>query len=347
MPEQLAGDVAWLGGSLLYAWLACVFAQLAALAPAWARRAPARAKPRCKHAREATPWVRTALAISFALLLTVPPGLLAALLAYRPDAVGAAECGVFAGLWLGARHNLAKRARTTAVAGCMVGAVSIVVCLVSFLMLPALPASGRAALYVTATLGALLTGAAASAFAYSASVGMSGGAGMNERRRLPFRPGDRVVHAIAFVLFAILGYGFAAVRILASAELGLSVLVAACVLAAAFGVRLMGGARRPVAPRPGIMRAFAGGQADADSRIASKSPVRARFAGVPGAWLMAACGRGAVEPASLDIWLADCEPPFETPRTLHHASQDLPRRRRNRSREGALRLRQGLHHGLH
>ncbi|WP_434663778.1 hypothetical protein P5W99_16000 [Paraburkholderia sp. A3BS-1L] len=347
MPEQLAGDVAWLGGSLLYAWLACVFAQLAALAPAWARRAPERAKPRCKHAREVAPRVRTALAISFALLLTVPPGLLAALVAYRPDAVGAAECGVLAGLWLGARHNLAKRARATAVAGCVVSAVSMGVCLVSFLMMPALSTSGRAALYVTATLGALLAGAAASAFAYGASVGMSGGAGMNERRRLPFRPGDCVVHAIAFVLFAILGYGFAAVRILASAELGLSVLVAACVLAAAFGVRLMGGARLPVAPRPGIVRASAGEQADADARIASKPPARSRFAGVPSVWLAAACGRCALEPASLDLWLADCEPPFETPRTLHHASQDLPRRRRNRSREGALRLRQGLHHGLH
>lgn len=334
MPEQLAGDVAWLGGSLLFAWLVCAFAQLAALAPAWARRAPARAKPRCKHAREVKPRARTALAISFAMLLTVPPGLLAALLAYRPDAVAAAECGALAGLWLGARHDLARRARATAVAGCMVGAVSICVCLASFLLLPALPASGRAALYVTATLGALLTGAAANAFACGAS--------MNERRRLPFRPGDRVVHAIAFVLFAVLGYGFAAVPMLASEEFGLSVLVAACVLAAALGVHLMGGARRPVTPRPGITRAPADEQAsqgNAFSRMASKSPALARFAGMPGEWLVAACGRGALEPESLDIWLADSE----EPRALHHVAQDLPRRRRNRSRHGAHRLRQGLH----
>lgn len=339
MPEQLAGDVAWLAGSLLFAWLACAIAQLAALAPAWARRAPVRAKPRCKLAREVKSRVRNALAISFALLLMLPPGLLAALVAYRPDALAAAQCGALAGLWLGARHDLARHARATAIAGCSVGAVSICVCLAGFLLLPALPASGRAALYVTATLGALLTGAATNAFVS----GASSGASMSERRRLPFRPGDRVVHAIAFVLFAILGYGFAAVHILSSDELGLSVLVAACVLAAAFGVRLMGGARGRVAPRPGIVRVSAGEQTNAFSHIASKSPVLARFAGVPGEWLVAACGRAALEPASLDIWLADCDLPSETPRTLHHASQDLPRRRRDRSRYGALRLRQGLH----
>lgn len=337
MPEQLAGDVAWLGGGLLFAWLVCAFAQVSALAPAWARLAPARAKPRCKRAREMTPRVRTALAISFALLLTVPPGLLAVLLAHLPEAAGAAECGALAGLWLGARHDLAKHARVTAAAGCMVGVVSICVSVTSFLLLPALPASGRAALYVTATLGAVLTGAAANALLC--------GARMNERRRLPVRQSDCVVQAIAFALFAILGYGFAAVRLLASAEFGLSVLVAACVLAAALGVRLMGGARRPAAPRPGaVVRALAGTQAHAPSPIATaKPPAQTHFAGVPRDWLFAPCGSRALEPAAFDAWLADCEPPGEAPRASHHVSQDLPRRKRNRSRHGALRQRQGPH----
>lgn len=336
MPEQLAGDVAWLGGGLLFAWLVCALAQLSALAPAWARRAPARAKPRCKRAREMMPWARTALAISFALLLTVPPGLLAALVAHLPDAVAAAECGALAGVWLGARHDLAKRARATAAAGCMVGAVSICVCFASFLLLPALPASGRAALYVTATLGAVLAGAAANALIC--------GARMNERSRMPFRKGDRVVHAIAFALFAILGYGFAAVRILASSEFGLSVLVAACVLAAALGARLMGGARGPVAPRPGTVCAPADAQTNVISRIATaKTPAQTHFAGVPRDWLFAPGGRSALEPVGFDTWLADCDPPGDAPRASHHVSQDLPRRKRDRSRHGALRQRQGPH----
>jgi len=337
MPEQqLAGDVAWLSGGLLFAWLVCALAQLSALAPAWAHRAPARAKPHCKRASEVTPRSRAALAISFALLLTVPPGLLAALVAHLPDAVAAAECGALAGLWLGARHDLAKRARATAVAGCMVGTVSICVCFASFLLLSALPASARAALYVTATLGAVLAGAAANALIC--------GARMNERSRLPFRKGDRVVHAIAFALFAMLGYGFAAVRNLASAEFGLSVLMAACVLAAALGARLMGGARRSVAPRPGTVCAPAGAQANVIARIApSKTPAQTHFAGVPRDWLFAPCGRSALEPAGFDTWLADCAPPREAPRASHHVSQDLPRRKRNRSRPGALRQRQGPH----
>ncbi|HKT95320.1 MAG TPA: hypothetical protein VJS30_02140 [Paraburkholderia sp.] len=336
MPEQLAGDVAWLGGGLLFAWLVCALAQLSALAPAWARRAPERAKPRCKRTREAKPRARIALAISFALLLTVPPGLLAALVAHLPDAVAAAECGALAGLWLGARHDLARRARATAAAGCVVGAVSICVGFTGFLLLPALSASGRAALYVTATLGAVLTGAAANA--------LLGGARMSERNRLPFRHGDRVVHAMAFALFAILGYGFAAVRILAFAEFGLSVLVAACVLAVALGVRLMGGARRPAAPRPGTVRASAVAPAYVLSQIAaSKPPARTHFAGVPRDWLFAPCGHRALEPMGFDTWLADCEPLYEAPRASHHVSQDRPRRKRNRSRHGALRQRQGPH----
>lgn len=330
MLEQLAGDVAWLGGGLLFAWLVCAFAQLSALAPAWARRAPQRVKPRCKPVREVRPRSRIALAVSFALLLTMPPGVLAALVAHLPDAVAAAQCGALAGLWLGARHDLARRARATAVAGCLVGVLSICVGFAGLLLLPALPASGRAALYVTATLGAVLTGAAANAFLC--------GVRMSERSRLPFRQGDRVVHVIAFALFAILGYGFAAVRLLASVECGLSVLVAACVLGAALGVRLMSGARRPAAPRPGTVRAPAVAQANTPSQIA-----RAHFAAVTFQWLAAAGGRCALETATVDAWLADCEPACEAPRAPHHVSQDLPRRRRNRSRHGMPRQRQGPH----
>jgi hypothetical protein len=320
MPEQLARDMAWLCGGLLYAWLVCALAQLAALAPAWARRAPESAsdavkrRQSCRRVREVQPPARTVLAISFALLLTVPPGVLAMLVAHTPAAAAAAEIGALAGLWLGARHDLTKRARATALAGGAVGVATLCVCFVIFLLLPALPVSGRAALYVAVTLGALLTGAASNALACGLHAG--------GRSRLPARngafcEGDRALHAVAFVLFAVLGYGFAASRVVASAEFGLSVLVAASVLAAALGVRLMSGAGRRAAPRRGSALAPAGAQPDALAQAVTERLARTRFAGVPDAWLVGAHGSAAFEPAAFDSWLADYEPPGIAPRASH------------------------------
>ncbi|WP_321786061.1 hypothetical protein [Paraburkholderia sp. J94] len=318
MPEQLAGDVAWLGGGVLFAWLVCALAQLAALAPAWARRGPARAKPRCKRARRevSQPARHLAFAISFGLLLTIPPGVLAALLAHGAAAVAAAEAGVLAGLWLGARRDLTKRARVAGAAGCVIGASAMAAALASFLLLPAQDALERAALYTGATLGALLFGAAARAWSF--------GARGRSRARVPARYGDRVLHAAAVVLCAALGYGFAMERVCASAEFGASVLVGACVLCAALGVRLMGGTHRAAslaAPAPPVLYA--------------------RFAGVPDEWLVAAFDSGVNPSAGFDAWAAGYEAPPEWARAAQHASQHLPRRRR--SRHGALRQRQGPH----
>jgi hypothetical protein len=57
--------------------------------------------------------------------------------------------------------------------------------------------------------------------------------------------------------------------------------------------------------------------------------------GVPDAWLVAACGAAASEPATFDTWLSLYEPPGDSPRGPHHASRDSPRRRRARSRQAS------------
>ncbi|MEI7292748.1 hypothetical protein WCQ02_11415 [Paraburkholderia tropica] len=329
MPGQLAGEMAWLGGGVLFAWLVCALAQLAALAPAWARREPARAKPRCRRAQDevSKPARHAAFAIAFALLLTIPPGVLAASLMHGAAAVAVVEAGVMAGLWLGARHDLTKRARVAGVAGCLLGASAMVAAFASCLLWPAQNVVERVTLYAGATFGALLFGAAACAWSLSAR----GKAIRRWRARAPARNSDVILHAAAIVLCAALGYGFAIERIGASAEFGASVLVGACVLCAALGVRLMGGARRrsPHARQHAL--------------FAPPAPPThyARFAGVPDEWLVAAFDSNASDAAYFDTWSADYATPPEWARAAQHASQHMPRRRRSRHR--ALRQRQGPH----
>ena len=76
MREQLAGDIVWLGGGLLYGWLICALAQLAALGPARACRAAASVRGRtgCALCKLPPREYSAAAAICFALLLIVPPG---------------------------------------------------------------------------------------------------------------------------------------------------------------------------------------------------------------------------------------------------------------------------------
>jgi len=148
------------------------------------------------------------------------------------------------------------------------------------------------------------------------------------RRRVPFGRGDRAMHVMALLLGVALGYRFVCAR--ASPEFEISVLVAAGVLYAALGARLMSGARRPRLARPGAVVAT--------PREPFSATFNASFAGVPDELLVAACGSGAFEPT----WLAASETPHGgAGRACHHASRDLPRRRR--SRRGALRQRQGPH----
>jgi hypothetical protein len=117
-------------------------------------------------------------------------------------------------------------------------------------------------------------------------------------------------------------------RICASAEFGASVLVGACVLCAALGVRLMGGARRR-SPHARQHAMFA------------PPSLHAQFAGVPDEWLVAAFDSSASDAAYFDAWSADYATPPEWARAAQHVSQHMPRRRRSRHR--ALRQRQGPH----
>ncbi|MEM5316690.1 hypothetical protein [Paraburkholderia sp. JHI869] len=323
MPEQLAGDLAWLGAGVLFAWLGCAFAQLAALAPLRAWPSPrSRAVPRCARRAGAPHKHRIAFAISFALLLTVPPGVIAAGGMHAPDATVAVEAGVLAGLCLAGRRDLTRRARTAALLGGVSGASVLTGAFIGYVLQPERGPIERVALFVAAATGALLIGGALSLFSRGARA--SGAV----RRREPFGRGDRVMHGMALLLGVALGYGFLSAH--ASPEFEISILVAASVLCAALGVRLMSGARLPRLARTGAVETLT-------SHEPFAATFHASFAGVPDELLVAACGSGAFEPA----WLTASDTPHGGGRAGHHASQDLPRRRR--SRGGALRQRQGPH----
>jgi hypothetical protein len=252
----------------------------------------------------------------------VPPGALAAGWAHAIGATLAVEAGVLAGLCFAGRRDLTRYVRTTALAGGTLGVCLLGGGFAGFLVDPVRAPVERVALFVAVAIGALLIGSAL-------SLASRGALGRGRARgRVPFRTSDRAIHIAALLLGVALGCGFVSAHV--SSEFGISVLVAASVLGAALGARLMSGARGPRLAR---------------SRVEATAPAQpfnatfnASFAGVPDELLVAACGSGAFEPA----WLsANDTPPSGTGRAGHHASQDLPRRRR--SRRGALRQRQGPH----
>ncbi|PYE27458.1 hypothetical protein C7410_102141 [Paraburkholderia silvatlantica] len=324
MLEQLARELAWLGAGALFAWLGCAFAQLSALAPvrAW-RSSRSRTATRCARRAGAPHKHRLAFAISFALLLTVPPGAIAAGWIHAPDATVAVEAGVLGGLCLAGRRDLTRRARVAALLGGVSGACALTGAFVGYVLQPERSPGERVALFVAAATGAMLTGGALSLFSRGAQASRA------VRRRVPFGRGDRIMHAMALLLGAALGYGFLSAR--ASPDFEISVLVAASVLCVALGARLMSGARRPRLARAGAVEA-------SPPREPFSTTFNASFAGVPDEMLVAACGSGAFAPP----WLAAGDTPHGGGgRAGHHASQDLPRRRR--SRGGALRQRQGPH----
>jgi hypothetical protein len=321
MPEQLAGDLAWLGAGALFAWIGCAFAQLAALAPVRSRRS--HAAPRCTRRAGAAHKHRFGFAISFALLLTAPPGALAVAWAHAPDAAVAVEAGVLAGLCYAGRRDLTRHARPAALMGGALGAAALGDGLAGCVLQSGGAPSERVAMFVAVAAGALLLGCALSLVSRGA---LARGA---KRRRVPFGRGDRMIHVLALLLGVALGYGFVSAR--ASTEFEVSMLVAAGVLCVALGARLMSGAGRPRRARAG-----------AETRPSLEpfgATFNASFAGVPDELLVAACGSGAFEPT----WLPadDTTHGGGAGRAGHHASQDLPRRRR--SKGGALRQRQGPH----
>lgn len=317
MPQQLAGDALCLGGAMLFAWFVCAFAQFAPLASGWIRREPVRARPCCTRTSEPERSRHLWLAISFALLLTITPGVLAALFTQSALAVAAAELGALSGLWLGTRLDLTRRVRVVAAMGCVFGVTATVSSVICMVFIQQHTVSMRVALYMTAIWGAVALGAATFMLAREPRT--------IARKHKPLSRGESALHLTALALIAALGDGFATVHIgtsRSSMEFALSALGAACVLAAALGVRLMGGARRMPRTRPAR-----------STQDVSKRPAPVSLVTVPDSWLVTACGTAAYEPAAFDTWLSLYEPPGETPRDTHHASRDSPRRRRNRSRQ--------------
>ncbi|MFT0168101.1 hypothetical protein [Paraburkholderia mimosarum] len=314
MPVQLAGDLAWLGAGVLFAWFGCAFAQLAALAPVRSRRV--RALPRCVDRAGASHKHRLAPSISIALLLTVPFGVLAACWTHAADATVAVEAGVLGGFSLARSRDLTRRVWIVALLGGLSGASVLIGVFAGLVLQPERSPYERVALFVAVAIGALLAGGAL-------NLSRRGKLG----RHVPPGLGDRAMLSLALLLGVALGCGFVRARI--SAEFEISVLVAASVLYAALGARLMSGASRQRLARPGA--------AAVTPRERFSAMFNASFAGVPDELLVAACGGGAFEPA----WLAAGDAPHGGGRASHHASRDLPRRRR--SRGGTLRQRQGPH----
>lgn len=317
MPEQWAADLAWLGGGAIFAGLMCAFAQFAALLPARLQRSHAPLQPRC--GRDAPHKSRVVIAISFALLLTVPPGVIAAGGTHAIDATVAVQIGVMAGLVCASRHEFSAYVRAVALCGIAMGAMLIGGAFLALLLSADLALSARAACFSSVATGAMLAGGALGAFAHRARG--------PQAVRIPFNRVDRAVHVVALLLGVALGWRFIAVR--TSPECSISVLIAASVLGAALGARLMSGAHKT-----------------RDSRLRAKprsvpelfrSTFHASFAGVSDERLVAACVGGMFEPA----WLDSSDDSGDAGRSHHHAPRDLPRRRR--SRRGALRQRQGPH----
>ncbi|WP_322055029.1 hypothetical protein [Paraburkholderia bannensis] len=317
MQQQLAEVAIALGGAMLFGWFVCAFAQFAALAPGWARRAPVHRKPGCK--RNIVPRRHLLFAISFALLSTVAPGVIAALFVPRALPVAATEAGALVGVWLAARANPVRYARVTSAVGAVLGVAATGAGVIGIVLASAHPVEMRLAFYMIATLGALAFGAFVTACRLAREQGFIG------RKRTALSRSEHVLHLAALALIVALGVALGVGMTVSpgSMEFAVSALGAACVLAAALGVRAMGGARHMREAR--IARI-----ADAAHDV-SKRSAPAPLATVPDAWLVAACGPAAYEPANFDTWISVYEAPVQTLHTTHRASRDA-RRRRRRSR---------------
>lgn len=319
MPELLAGEVAWLGGGLLFAWLAGALTQMAAAAPAWASRPTGRPGPRCRRGggalRVVGGWRRVLL---FALLPAALASVLAACAPHPFHAVAATEAGVLCGAWLASRQDFTRRVRAVSLAGCVAGATLLGVGFSHHPLAPGADCLQRGVLYVAILLGALIFAASASAW-YVAAVG--GGFAATTRRGGPasLRParsafGDRFACSLALMLCAALAYGFVTAD--ARATFGLPALIAASVLAAAFGMRMMIGPHLVAPVRASVVHAGI-------PRV--RELARPSFAGIPDELLVAACRGESFEAACLAYPFTD-----EAGVTRHVAHRALSHRRRVR-----------------
>ncbi|WP_028228310.1 NAD(P)(+) transhydrogenase (Re/Si-specific) subunit beta [Paraburkholderia ferrariae] len=320
MPEQLVGEVLWLGGSLLFAWLTCALAQLAVPAGGLS---PGRAAARrgCARRDRNKLRYRVAFAICLALLLMVPPALLAAVLSRTAAAMAAAGLGAIAGLRLGNRWDLRSCAPAIALAAGLAGLAAMSGGFAGFLAglerwgaQPGL----RVALFCAVAVGAALLGAAVASFA---------GGGAQARSRAPFPQGGHAVHGVALLLCAVLGYGFVTAG--ASRQFGFSALVAAAVLSSALGVRLMTGGRRPYRLATAARFTMTPPQAVAGSgqALAMGAPLLTSLAGIPDELLVEACSGGSFEPGCLYGRTPGYD--GEPSRARRRAGPDRPLRRRS------------------
>jgi hypothetical protein len=315
MPEPMADVAISLVAAVLFAWFACAFAQFAMHGASWKRGATTRAKPSC--VRKDAPPRRAARTISVALTAIAMPGLLAALFVHHAVAVAAAESGVLVGCWLAAHRDFIRWKRAIAAVGCALALAAMCASVAGMLVLPLHAVTLRIALYISAMLGALAFGAAATVFRFARDT--------RTISRHPLAPsrGEHALYLAAFALIVTLGAGIALSP--ASKEFDVSALGAACMLAAALGVCLMGGAR--------YTRRAANVRVTRATPDTSKPSALSRWSVVPDAWLVAACGPAAYEPTNFDDWLAVYQPPAaQTGPTIHRASRDCARRRRRSTR---------------
>ncbi|WP_322011500.1 hypothetical protein [Paraburkholderia sp. J12] len=327
MPEQLVGEVLWLGGSLLFAWLTCALAQLAA--PLWILpHGRASARRGCVRRDLDAHRHRVAFALCLALLSMVPPVSLAAALSPTAWAMGAAGAGAMTGLGLGSRWDLRSHAATIAIVAGLAGMAAMGSGFVSFLAGQAqwlAQPELRVALFCTVSSGAALMGAAAAAYFVRGGV--------------PFPRGGRAVHCMALLLCAVLGYGFVTAG--ASGQSGLSALVAAAVLSGALGARLMtgGGRWHRSASHTRFTMTPPHAVAGSSQARAMGTPLLPSLAGIPDDLLVEACSGGSFEPGCLYGHL----PAYggEPSRLRHYAGPDRTARRRS------LRHARGVRRGPH
>jgi hypothetical protein len=249
--------------------------------------------------------------VLIALLATGVPGMLAALFDKSAVVVAAAETGALIGLWLAAHSEIMRWKRAIAAWGCALGLVTMCA---SMLLLLLHGDATRVALYVCAIVGAMAFGAGATAFRLTDS-----------RHRLSPSRAERVLYLVALVLIVTLGAGIGLSS--ASKEFDVSALAAGCVLAAALGVCWMGGAR--------YRWRLSGTHINSTLPDTSKRSAPSSWSTSPDAWLVAACGPSAYEPANFDDWVSVYAPPAQTWHKIHHASRDSPGRRQRSSRRSA------------
>ncbi|TDV34462.1 hypothetical protein C7405_108193 [Paraburkholderia caballeronis] len=320
MPELLAGDIGWLGGALLFAWLLGALAQLATAVAPRAPRDVRGPKPRCGHRRDAArrQAVRTRVTC-VAMLLAAPLILSEAGASHFAHAAASTGAGALCGAWLARRPRPARvHGLPVSITGCVAGSAVLAGGLAVQLSFPPAGVLERGALYLAVSFGAFVLAAAASL----RFVGID-----RDRRHGAYRRAtratfdERITYGLALTLGVALAYGFVTAE--ASPQFRFAALIAAAGLAAAVGVRWIAGPHAGAALRS----LPAAGLRSGTPRPDGVSWVRPGLAGIPEELLVAACGGETFDAACLLPVAAHGPGRFDA----HHAGVPaLPRRRRSR-----------------